>query len=258
MTDIIDIHSHILPELDDGASDMQESIQMLRLAWQQGIGQVIATPHYSGGFQNACPEKIRSLCQEVQVRARSELKAEISIWPGQEIMYSEDVPGLLEEGRLLTMADSRYVLVEFLPAVSYSYIFHAVKELVYAGYRPILAHAERYQALREDGKLEELKKQGACVQLNFRPIGGKWYHETARWCRKMLKREITDFLGTDMHNTTHRKPETEKAVMWMEKELRESYMRSVLRANALELLRENNYGFGGSDRAEGSIHGKNI
>ena len=236
MKEIIDTHSHILPGLDDGASDMRESIRMLRQAWRQGITDVIATPHYSGSFPNTCPDRIRMLCRKLQKEAHAELKKEIRIWPGQEIMYSEKALSLLEKGKLLTISDSRYVLVEFIPAAPYSYIFRAVKELTFGGYRPILAHAERYQALREAGRLEELKKQGACVQLNFRPAGGRWYHETSRWCRKMLRRELADFLGTDMHNTGGRSPETEKAVMWMDKKLRRSYADAVLRGNARELL----------------------
>ena len=236
MTWIIDTHSHILPGLDDGASDMQESIRMLRQAGQQGIRGVIATPHYSGRFPNICPDRIRRLCREVQAQARARLKTEIQIWPGQEIMYSEDALSLLEEEKLLTIAGTRYVMVEFLPAAPYSYIFSAVRELTLAGYRPVLAHAERYQALREEGRLEELKKQGACVQLNFRPAGGKWHQGTARWCRKILRRGLADFLGTDMHNTEGRGPETERAVRWMEKELSSSYIDAVLKRNAMGLL----------------------
>ena len=95
MTRIMDIHSHILPGLDDGAEDMQESIQMLDQAWRQGITEVVATPHYSFMYPNICPDRIRTLCREVQKRARQELDADIRIIPGQEIMYSEDVVDLL-------------------------------------------------------------------------------------------------------------------------------------------------------------------
>ena len=129
MTWIIDTHSHILPGLDDGASDMQESIRMLRQAGQQGIRGVIATPHYSGRFPNICPDRIRRLCREVQAQARARLKTEIQIWPGQEIMYSEDALSLLEEEKLLTIAGTRYVMVEFLPDICADLLFPAEDEL---------------------------------------------------------------------------------------------------------------------------------
>lgn len=238
MRGIIDTHSHILPGLDDGASDMRESMWMLRQAQNQGIAGVIATPHYSGRYQNVCPDRIRSLCREVQEQTRAELKKEIRIWPGQEIMYSEEVVSLLEEGKLLTIADSRYVLVEFMPVMPYSYIFRAVKEMTLAGYRPILAHAERYPALREAGRVKELKEQGACVQLNFRPIGGKWYYDTTKWCRKMLRERNVDFLGTDMHNSEGRRPEIEKGAKWLKKSLASDYIKKLLNENALKMLKD--------------------
>lgn len=238
MKGIIDVHSHILPGLDDGASDMNESIEMLRQAQRQGICGVIATPHYSGRYPNMCPERIRSLCREVQMAAEEKLQADIRIWPGQEILYTEDAVSLLEEGKILTIADSRYVLTEFLPAAPYSYIFRGVKGLVLSGYRPVLAHAERYQALREAGRLEELKDQGALVQLNFGSAGGKWYHGITRWCRKVLLEETADLLGTDMHDTGERGPDADKAAGWLERSLSDGYAERLLSGNAMKILED--------------------
>lgn len=236
MTGMIDIHSHILPGLDDGSADMDESIKMLRLARRQGITQVVATPHYSHSFQNTSPDQIRSLCREVQEAAQRQMKTEIFIWPGQEIMYGGDVLNLLERGRILTIADSRYVLTEFLPSAPYSYIYSAVRELSLEGYIPILAHAERYTYLREKGRVDEIKSQGACIQINFRRVGGKWYDSTTRWCREMLRRRKVDFLGTDMHNIRERRPETGAALEWMEKHLGKGYLSRILYRNQQKVL----------------------
>ena len=238
MTGMIDIHSHILPGLDDGAGDMNESIRMLRLARKQGIIQVVATPHYSHSFQNTSPDQIRSLCREVQEAARRQLKAEIRVWPGQEIMYDGDVLDLLERGGILTIADSRYVLTEFLPSAPYSYIQGAVRELSLAGYKPILAHAERYLYLREKDRVYEIRKQGAYIQVNIRRVGGKWYDGTTRWCRKMLRRRKIDFLGTDMHNIRGRRPETGAVMEWMQKHLSSSYLCKILYRNQEKVLRD--------------------
>lgn len=237
MAQIADIHSHILPGLDDGAKDMEESLQMLWQAWQQGITEVVATPHYSFLYENICPDRIRALCKEVQECARRKLDVDIHITPGQEIMYSEDVVKLLEEGKLLTMGEGRHVLTEFRPEMPYTYIFRAVKDLVFAGYIPILAHAERYRAIREPGKVEELKAQGALIQLNFRAVGGKWHHETTRWCRRALREEIVDFFGNDMHNISERRPDTKRAVEWMKKSLDEEYVERVLWENGHEIIK---------------------
>ncbi len=236
MTGIIDIHTHILPGVDDGASNIKESLRMARIAYQQGITDVIATPHYSAGFRNVSPDHIRALCREVREKASAEIKREFRVWPGQELLYSEEILEMLEQKKLLTMADSRYVLVEFLPSVPYSYIFRAAKELLFAGYYPIIAHAERYQALRKNARIEELKEQGVYIQINFRPVGGKWYNETTRWCRKQFREGKVDFVGTDMHNISSRRPETSEALAWMKRSLDGTYLRDVLRGNVQKLL----------------------
>ncbi len=236
MTNIIDIHSHILPGLDDGAADMEESMKMLRLARRQGITQIAATPHYSAGFPNICPEKIRELCRKVQESARQKLQTEFYIWPGQEIMFGNDVVHLLDNKDILTIADSRYVLVEFLPGVPYSGLLRAVRELVLEGYVPILAHSERYICLREQGRIDDLKAQGAYIQLNFRRIGGKWYENTTRWCRRMLQAGKVDFLGTDMHNSRERRPETAPGIEWMQKHLSRDYIDRILSRNQKKVL----------------------
>src|SRR5699024_1106139 len=134
------------------------------------------------------------------------------------------------------MAGSRYVLVEFMPDVPYSQILRAVTELVFAGYIPVLAHTERYRALREPGRVEELTEMGAYMQMNYRRIGGKWYEETVRWCRKVLKEEKVHFLATDMHDLKYRYPATADAEMWMYKHLDRQYMRKICFKNAEKIL----------------------
>lgn len=235
--DIIDIHSHILPGIDDGASSTEAALHMLREARRQGIREVIATPHYSRRFQNNCPERIRELCGELQKMSR-EKRLEIRIHSGQEILYSEDVPGMIAQGELLTMADSHYVLIEFYPGASYLEILRAVRTLVMEGFSPILAHVERYRALRDEERLEELTGQGAYMQMNFSSVSGSWMNETVRWCRKMLREQYIHFMGTDMHNTTSRKPETEETVRWMQKKLGQRYIRDLLRGNAGKVIRD--------------------
>lgn len=238
MTGVIDIHCHILPGIDDGASDMTESLKMLRMAVREGITEFIATPHYSPVFPNADPMRIRRLCRETEETARRRMKNGIRIWPGQEILYGKDTAERLEKGRLLTMAGSRYVLIEFMPAAPFSYIFGAVREMSLNGYRPIIAHAERYGCLREKGRPQELKDQGACIQMNYRRISGKWYSGTARWCREMLRCGIVDLLGTDMHNTSGRSPEIQDALNWMERHLSPSYLAGITSCNQQKILED--------------------
>lgn len=233
-----DIHSHVLPGLDDGAADQKMSLQMVRMAAKQGVRRIIATPHSSPQFQSAEPARIRRMCSELTEETARRWKTPVHIYPGQEIFCTSDGMEKLKAGKLLTLADSRYVLVEFLPGAPYSELFCRVKELAAVGFVPVIAHVERYGALREDGRVAELIRAGARMQMNYRPIGEKWYAETTRWCRKMLKTEQIHFLGTDMHNTHHRRPDTEAAQQWMEKHLDRSYFRAICFRNAEYILKD--------------------
>ncbi len=138
---------------------MKESLQMLSIARRQGITDVFATSHYSRAFPNRNPEKLRQLRDELMRRANRPVKGSdgkvkhrqpIQIWTGQEIFYSNSVIRLLEEDKLLTLADSNYVLIEFMPSVPYSEICTAVTEFVKErDMLPVIAHAERYRCLRK-------------------------------------------------------------------------------------------------------------
>ena len=233
---IIDIHSHILSGVDDGASSEKESLQMLKMAVKQGMTGVIATPHYSVNFRNTNAVLIRQQCRQLEEKLQQSLGEQIRIYPGQEIFYSEEVIDLLDKGKLLTLADSPYVLVEFHPAAPYSFIFSSLRNLVYAKYSPILAHVERYSVLRKKGRPEELIDMGAELQMNYRSIGGKWYHETPRWCRYMLKEGNIQYLGTDMHNVKERRPDVTGAEAWLKKHLDLSYIKAITYGNAEKIL----------------------
>lgn len=232
----IDMHCHVLPRLDDGSSGKEESLEMLKIAAAQGVKAVIATPHYSHNFCNETPDGIRAVCRKLEKTAQKEISPDFKIHPGQEILFSEDTINHLKNGKALTMADSRYILVEFMPSVSYSTLFRAARELVMAQYLPIFAHIERYGALTEHNRVEELIESGVYMQMNYRHIGGKWYSKTTSWCRKMLKEENIHFLGTDMHNTKTRGPETKDAFAWMQKHLDEMYLRKICYKNAEKVL----------------------
>lgn len=235
MTDILDVHSHILPKLDDGASTGKMSVEMLRAAAQQGVKRVIATPHYSAFFPNTDPDRIRGLCRGLNRKASKE-GIDCRVRPGQEIMYSEGVLDLLEQGKLLTMAESRYILIEFDPSAPFSFIYKAIRECTSEGYSPIIAHVERYLSVREKGRADELTGQGAYLQMNYRSISGGWRSSTTRWCREMLKEKKIHFLGTDMHNMTSRKPEITPAYDWLKKHLEAEYVRRITKGNAKMIL----------------------
>lgn len=235
----IEMHCHILPGIDDGAEDMKQSLQMLHIAMEHEIVGAIVTPH--GSARDASRErveKIRRLCRIFRAHAEHRLDICFPVFPGQEILYSSEVRKCLDEGKLMTMADTSYVLLEFMPSTPYSMLYGAVREMRMGGYVPIMAHVERYNALREGDRLAELAEAGAKIQMNYSSVGGSIRSQTTRWCRKQLEEQWVDFLSTDMHDPVHRKPDTSSADRWMQKHLDEEYIRLLVQGNARAILEE--------------------
>lgn len=211
--EIIDIHAHILPGIDDGARDWDETRQLLKAAWEQGVRHIVATPHFS---RRTDVGKLKELRDRAAELAHEEgLELEISL--GQELRYFEELPLYLEQGRALTLAESRYALVEFQPSDGYQTVKRAVHGLVQAGYIPILAHTERYHCLREKGRTEELIQSGACLQINAESLLGGLFDRTAAWCFKEIRENRIHFAASDMHRKDSRPPRLKEALKKLSK-----------------------------------------
>ena len=235
----IDIHAHILPGVDDGSRNMEETLGLLRLADIQGIKKVVATPHLILGKVEKEAQELLRLTAEVQKEA-AKIVPELQIYPGQEIYYFDSLTEYLDQGKALTLAGSRYVLIEFSPAVSFRRMEQAVRTLILSGYRPVLAHVERYACMKKQEAVNEIVRAGGLLQMNFTSIerhlsGRKAWVETS-WCRRMLLEGRIHFMGTDMHRIDYRPPEIEKALAWLNKKLGEDYLSGLLQENPAKLL----------------------
>lgn len=230
---IIDIHTHVLPGTDDGARTMEESCLMLERAAEQGVMAVIATPHYSP--KQDCMN-LRELAKQVQQRIR-ERHSEFNVYPGQEICYFEELADALKAGDALTMNDSRYVLVEFQPTVSYQMLFRGLRQLLLAGYVPVLAHMERYRCLRTEKNLEDLLGSGCKLQMNYGSLQGRWLHPDVRWCRAQIQRGIIHLLGSDMHQMDYRPPKLEQAMRWLDGHVEAQQIQLMTYQNPLKIIK---------------------
>lgn len=230
---IIDIHTHILPGVDDGAADWDEARWMLRCAYEQGIRTIIATPHYS---HRQDVGRLRELAGQLDEEAKI-IAEDFRIFLGQEILYFDSIVERLQEGHALTMAGSRYVLVEFMPDVTYPRIFQVIRKMLLARYIPVLAHMERYRCLRTDGRIEELIRSGCLIQMNFTSIQGSRFQSNVRWCRKQLLEQRVHFLGTDMHDSVRRKPDIMGVLEWMKGHMSQNAYNQLLRYNPACILK---------------------
>ena len=228
MEGFIDVHSHILPALDDGARDLSKTREMLKTAYEEGIREIIATPHFFASRKSASVEQIR----ETLARVEEEMQDwgfSIKLYSGNEIYYRSEVPELLEEGKICTLADSRYVLVEFDPMTDYPYLRDGILKLDSYGYVPILAHAERYECLWEKKeRLQRVKDHGGLIQVNASSFQGGMFDEMAKRARYIMKNDLLDFVGTDAHSTGKRSPRMQETSSYLYKKLGEKQAEKIL------------------------------
>lgn len=235
---LIDIHSHILPGIDDGAEDMNITVEMLHMAYANGTRQIVLTPHHKPERRCVKPEGIRKRTQMLQKYLKSE-QIPIKLYAGQEHYYHQELPDKLDAGEALTLGDTRYTLVEFNPLETYEYIRQAVFELQTHGYKPVLAHVERIKALSTGiEKIEALKSMGALVQVNAESVVGKNGLATKWYVKKLIKKNIIDFIASDAHDTTTRVPDLKTVYQYLEKKYGTRYAQTVLRENQQKLLQD--------------------
>ena len=236
---MFDIHSHIIYHIDDGSRTPEESLALIRQDSAEGARDIIATPHYYVQYPTD-PNRIRAELATIQNMADAD-GLDVHLYPGNEVLWFDSMTERLQSGEILTLADSHYTLIEFYPEEGYKTILRAVRNVRNAGYRPIIAHAERFRAMQEHG-LEEVRELGAYVQLSTEPLSHKGLSglldRETKFIQKALKNQQADFLGTDMHRTDHRPPVLRDAIRWIEKNLDPDYADDVLERNAEAILRD--------------------
>ncbi|MCD8369688.1 MAG: protein tyrosine phosphatase [Clostridiales bacterium] len=229
---MIDVHSHIIPGVDDGARTMEESVQMLKSLAEQGFCGVIATPHDSRRKSlEKLDERVRELTCEIR-----RFCPDFCVWPGQETCYHDGLIERLKCGEAYSINHTRYVLVEFEPDVSANRFLLGVRRLSEAGYRPLIAHMERYVCLNEERCLKDAVDYGALFQMNYDSLTGKWYSGEVRRCRRLVSEGWIQVLGTDMHRMDWRPPRTRTAVEWLRKNIGREMFRAMTEENPLRLV----------------------
>lgn len=238
--ELADMHIHIMPEVDDGSESMEMTMRMLRVARENRIGTMILTPHHKGGHRNVSPDgQLRRIAgmQDAMDASEEWNNTWIDLYPGNEIMYDSSVLEELEEGRIRTMADSSYVLVEFKPWEEFSYIQEGLRNFSYEGYRVILAHCERYDCLRRDAALAgELARNRIYLQVNADDVLPHFRSPFAKFVGGLLKEELVSFVGTDAHKDRERSPQMLKCWQYLNRKYDPDYVREITRENTLRII----------------------
>jgi protein-tyrosine phosphatase len=238
MTGFYDIHTHILPHVDDGARDMEETLNILKMEYEDGVRTIYATSHYRRNMFE--PSMVAVWEQYERVRkAAAKIGEGIRILPGCEFHANLDMIEMLDAGERPTMGDSRCVLVEFSNGSDRQFIKERCYALLSHGYQPIVAHAERYRAVRSDkGLLEQLADMGAYIQMNAQSILGEDGFMMKRFCKNAMKADLIHFVASDAHNTGKRRPTMGKCAAYIEKVMGTDYMERLLIENPKYLIEE--------------------
>lgn len=223
MKGMFDIHNHILYGVDDGSKTFEMTKNMLEIAYNEGTRGIILTPHHNPYRWKNEVGTLRERCEEIKAYC-AEKYEDLEIYLGNEIYYFEDALKDLEEGRALTMADSKYVLIEFMPSTEYNDIVHAIMDVQQSGYYPIVAHVERYECLLKDpSNIEEMKELGAFIQVNASGVMGERSRLEKKFIKGLLKKGEVNFVATDAHRDNTRQPYIKKCADYIAKKFGERY-----------------------------------
>ena len=209
---MIDIHAHILPAIDDGPETLSESLQMVRVAVEDGIHTIIATPHCLNGVYFNRRQDILSACAEFN-RALREHQISLTVLPGSEARLGPEVMGEIENSHLMTLNDTgRYISLElpdqFIPQATASFV-NLLKD---RNITPVMSHPERNLAVQRNlSLLGDLVSAGALCQVTAGSLIGDFGQNIAKCCRKIIELNIAHFIASDAHSPAARPPILSKA-----------------------------------------------
>ncbi len=210
---MIDIHAHILPFIDDGPKTIEESIEICKVAANDGIKKIVATPHSKDGAYEANSGDILKGVDQLNLQLRAN-QVDIEILPGAEVRINEGLVKCIKSGEVLTINNGgKYLLLElpfvFVPPGLDNFVF----SLKISGIVPIIAHAERISAFQKNpGLLDQLVRVGARVQINAHGLTKRANPRERKCAEWLLKNRLVHFIASDTHSLKGRPPILSEAV----------------------------------------------
>lgn len=209
---IIDIHSHILPNVDDGSIDMDMSISMAKSYIENGIKKVIATPHYIYGSMDNSLNNNKIVLNKLNKRLFEEA-LDLEVFLGSEIYVSMDTVDDISNEKVSTLNNSRYVLLELAMHDIPMYMESLLYELQLKDYVPIIAHPERNAKIIDDPNiLYDYIDNGSLAQINLPSLEGRYGRQVKATANILLEHNMIHFIGSDAHSNGERSPNVRKGL----------------------------------------------
>jgi protein-tyrosine phosphatase len=198
---LVDMHSHVLPGIDDGAQNPDESIFLIKKMMALGIRKIIATPHIMVDFYRNTPETINGALEILKAELKAQ-EIDIEIQAAAEHYFDETFENRVNEKKLMTMGDN-YALFEFSFISAPPNAFEVIQKMIeWGGYKPILAHPERYPYMTIE-EMANLRAWGCNMQMNTISLTGYYGKDVKKKAEAMVDRDIVDFISSDMHHPRH-------------------------------------------------------
>ncbi len=194
---MIDIHSHVLPFVDDGSSSLSQSLKLIEMESKNGVKKIICTPHYKKNIFDKNIQELQLAFESLKDKIK-ENNIPIQLFLGQEIYCTSDIYNLLKENKVLTVNGTKCILIEFNYYEEQD-IADYVYNLKMLGYTPIIAHIERYVYLDWDN-LFDLKQLGALLQVNASSVIGEDGRTIKKRVLHAIKQGLIDFVASDTHS----------------------------------------------------------
>ena len=259
MRQIADIHCHILPYVDDGALRTQESDELVRMQREQGVTAVCCTPHLRKHMFETPDEEIRLRFEQLLKRqgAGSEDASEpsagaapspVRFYLSREYHCDALLLEKLEQGAILPLGEGNFLLSEFSYRHTEAQIREFIRIILSYGFRPLIAHLERYPAIEKPAQAAALIDMGALIQMNASSVVGAEGRRQAAWCKKLLKAGLVHVIASDAHDPSDRPPELAACAALLERRFGNDTADRLLRINPLQILNPTD---GGPGHAEG-------
>ncbi|MBR3229959.1 MAG: hypothetical protein IKF91_03935 [Bacilli bacterium] len=233
---MIDIHSHLLYGIDDGSKSIEDSVDIIEELSKVGYTDIILTPHYISHTKYNSPRDNNLILLNNLRSLLSDRNIEVNLYLGNEIYINHHIGDLLDDGKISSLNDSKYLLIELPMNGEYDYM-DVFEDLIYDGYKVILAHPERYHAFQRDfDKIYELEEIGVYFQCNIESILGSYGRSAIKMVKRMFKEKKVSFLATDIHHKKKDYGKFDKAKKKIGKYLSSSEIDDLLIKNPSKII----------------------
>ncbi len=222
----VDMHSHVLPGIDDGAKNPEESIVLIKKMMRLGIKKIIATPHIMADYYKNNEETIGNALNILKAELKRQ-QIDIEVEAAAEHYFDETLEGRINNHTLMTMGDN-YVLFELSFISRPKNIFEIIKKMKDLGYKPILAHPERYSYM-DIAQLKAIRESGCDLQLNTISLTGYYGKDAKKTAENLVDNQLIDFMSSDMHHPRHAEAfENSLRMPYVEKLLKDYPLKNIM------------------------------